>query len=250
MLSAMKGTDQVLATHVSKSDGPFACPMCMCEVLVKKGRVKIHHFAHIPPTTCSYGQGESEEHRRAKLEIFEALSRNPKVFKLKLERPLMNVRPDISFYFNGVPIAIEVQISVLPLETIIRRTVAYEQKGIYLLWVSPYSSEIEEGERYSPRQWEKYIHAMYFGKVYYWVSGDGLLPVKFAEYRLYVRESSWWEGEGHDASEVSVGGYYRYSKRYRTPQFLDPVTITSLLPKVRKAYHSKYLDIPAAKLWG
>src|SRR2546430_12963363 len=56
MPSAMNQTCQVLASSVSKVDGPFTCPMCMCEVLVKKGRVKIHHFAHIPPTICAYGQ--------------------------------------------------------------------------------------------------------------------------------------------------------------------------------------------------
>src|SRR2546430_5619246 len=148
MPSAMNQTCQVLASSVSKVDGPFTCPMCMCEVLVKKGRVKIHHFAHIPPTICAYGQGESEEHRRAKLEIFDALSHNPLVSKLRLERSLVNVRPDISFYFDGMPIAVEVQISALSLEAIIRRTEAYADKGIYLLWVSPYQSEMREGEQY------------------------------------------------------------------------------------------------------
>ena len=94
------------------------------------------------------------------------------------------------------------------------------------------------------------IHTMYFGKVYYWRSGETLLPVKFASYRLYVKESSWWEGEGADAYEVSVGGYHRFSKRYRTPVFLDPVSITSLSRIVRKPDSANGIDIPAAKLWG
>ena len=131
MLSAMNATGQVLASSVSKSDGPFTCPMCKGGVLVKKGRVKIHHFAHIPPSDCAYATGETEHHRQAKLEIFEALSKHPQVTKLKLERSLGDVRPDISFYLRDVPIAIEVQVSTLSLDTIIKRTEAYIRKGIY-----------------------------------------------------------------------------------------------------------------------
>lgn len=250
MLSAMNESGQVLASSVSKSDGPFTCPMCLGDVLVKKGHVKTHHFAHIPPSDCAYGQGESEAHRNAKLEIFESLSCHPLVSDLRLERPLGNVRPDISFYFDGTPVAIEVQISTLPIDTIVRRTTAYAAKGMYLLWVSPFQETMQEGERYSPRQWEKYIHAMYFGKVYYWVSGEMLIPVKFESHMIYVEESSWWEGEGEDAYERSVGGYHRYSKRYREPTFLYPVSITSLLPKTRNAYQIAGMSIPAARLWG
>jgi len=26
-----------------------------------------------------------------------------------------------------------------------------------------------DGKRYSPRLWEKWLHALYFGRVYYWM---------------------------------------------------------------------------------
>lgn len=250
MLSAMNETGYVLASRVTKDSGPFTCPMCKGGVVVKKGHSKIHHFAHIPPTDCSYAVGESERHRRAKLEIFEALSKHPQVTKLQLERSLGDVRPDSSFYLRGIPIAIEVQISALSLDTIMRRTDAYTRKGVYLLWISPYQPDLKENKKYSPRQWEKYLHTMYFGKVYYWLSGEILQPVKFDSYKLYVEESSWWEGEGSDAHEVSAGGYHRYSKRYRTPVLLDPVSITELERIVRKPYSSHRIGIPGAKLWG
>src|SRR4051812_4753271 len=48
---------------------------------------------------------------------------------LFLELPLGTVRPDVSAEINGTPVAIEVQISALSIETITRRTIDYHQKG-------------------------------------------------------------------------------------------------------------------------
>ena len=248
MLSALCHGRDVLAWDVTKEDAPFSCPMCNAGVVVKKGRMKIHHFAHIPPSDCAYGTSESESHRKAKVDIYDTLRQNPLITKLQLERHLGEVRPDISFRVGNTFVAVEMQISTLSVDTIEKRTKAYTQKGIHLLWISPYNMALDE-ERYSPRVWEKYIHTLYFGNVYYCLSGETLLPVHFDDYQLYVEESSWWEGEGQDASERSEGGYYRYSKRYRTPRHGKTVKITELSPITRKPWSSKGMSLPAARLW-
>jgi competence protein CoiA len=59
------------------------------------------------------GEGETEIHRRCKAEIYDTLLRAPHVKDVKLERYLNEIRPDISAYINGVPVAIEAQISNL-----------------------------------------------------------------------------------------------------------------------------------------
>jgi competence protein CoiA len=238
MLNALSNNGEVLAEQVNKANGPFSCPMCKGDVIVKKGRINIDHFAHKADSNCSYGQGESEQHRRAKQEIYKALKSHPQVSKLKLERSLGDVRPDISFYLGSIPIAIEVQVSTLSLDTIDRRTASYAGKGIYLLWVSPYDSAMEYNRRYSPHSWEKYIHAMYFGKVYYWLEYQLLQPVHFDPYRLYVEETEYG------------GGYFRDSKRYRTPRLLEPMMITTLSAIKRKPWNESNIPIPAARLWG
>lgn len=248
MLSARNPDGYVLASQVTKEDGPFVCPMCKGLVLVKKGRVKIHHFSHIPPTNCTYGTGESEAHMQAKLDIYETLQHCSDVSKLRLERPLGDVRPDISFYLKNVPIAIEVQISKLSLDTIDRRTVAYKNKGISLLWTSPYDVSIEYLKMYSPALWEKYLHMLYFGKLYYWISGEVLQPVRFDAYQLHVEYREWYIPDGGGDMD-SAGGYDRYSKRYKTPRLLDRINITSLTSVNRKAWESKKLSTPEARLW-
>ena len=117
MLTAMNGDGvKVHARLADRAAAPFTCFCCRSQLTLRRGAAKAAHFAHRPPVSCEYGQGESDEHRRAKEEIFEHLSRSPGVEKLELERDLREVRPDVSCYIGGVPVAVEVQASCLSTE--------------------------------------------------------------------------------------------------------------------------------------
>src|ERR1043165_865563 len=135
MLCAKRKSDGqiVNAYFESKPNGRFTCLVCREEVILKTGRSRINHFAHANPISCKFAEGESDEHRRCKTEIFLALQKAPGVTEVVLECPLETVRPDVSAVIRGVPVAIEVQISSLSLETITQRTIDYAQKGIYVL---------------------------------------------------------------------------------------------------------------------
>lgn len=170
----------ISALNAELEDGPFRCPECRLETILKKGDIYTHHFAHNPGEGCAYGadwainqeerSGESEFHRLAKKEIYEALAKHKEVKNLKLERFLDSVRPDISFYFNGIPIAIEMQVSAIKPDVIARRTKEYTRRGIFILWISPYGeTKIQDGRYYSMRDWERIIHAIYGGTSYYWM---------------------------------------------------------------------------------
>lgn len=88
---------------------------------------------------------------------------------MALELPLEEVRPDVSATIKGVPVAIEVQISSLSVETIMRRTIDYHRRGIYVLWLLQWTPALDR-PRYAPKIWEKWVHAAYYGRVYYWVT--------------------------------------------------------------------------------
>lgn len=213
---------------------------------MRKGTIKIHHFAHKPPVTCSYGFGETEEHRRCKTEIYEALCDSPLVTKAALERPLGDVRPDISAYIRGVPVAIEVQISTLPLATVIHRTKEYTKRKIALLWLAQWSDELEN-DRISPRPWELWFHAAYFGRVYYWKEGSTITPVHLDKHFLHVEEKTWYNSDGE---EQSAGGFYRTSKRYRTPKLGDNVNLlTDFQKRFRDEFTCRTFSIPPALLY-
>lgn len=247
MLTALTANDnqKVIASKVLKADGPFICPECATEMILRKGMLKTHHFAHKPPMDCVYGVGESEEHRRCKIEIYESLVGKDGL-TCELEKKVGNVRPDIYVESkkSGKAYAIEVQLSNLPLARIIERTREYYRLGIYVLWL-PRLSEKHSMPRYSPSIWEKWLHATYFGRVYYWSKGLQIVPVHFDPYKIEVDYSEWYE----DGDLVSVGGYERYSKRYRTPQKCAPIQFPDGFRGVdRGAWAGGDIEIPPCKI--
>lgn len=184
MLSACNQSGEVVATEVSPEDGPFSCPACREQVILKQGRKVIAHYAHYPDAECTYaGEGESDEHRLAKLEMYRVLLQAPGVTDVRVERYLQDVRPDVSFVLNGQLVAIEIQVSQLSRDDIEWRTTAYARKDIAVLWTPLLLPEVCE-ERYAPRDWERYLHAMYYGRAYYFAKDLELQPVKFEEYLL------------------------------------------------------------------
>jgi competence protein CoiA len=240
------GGQSVFAKHESKSNGPFVCPECAKEVVLRKGTVRLTHFAHKSPIACSYGAGETEAHRRCKMEIYEALLRQPGVTEVALERSLKTVRPDVSAHINGIPVAIEVQISTLSQETIIHRTKEYERKGIYVLWLAQWSPYLD-GDRYSPRLWEKWVHAAYFGRVYYWIKGLQVACYRFDPHFTRVPETSWYSDDGE---KITAGGYNRKSKRYRMPVRGETLNLArDFVPRQREWWKGGDLTVPFAKLF-
>lgn len=249
MLCALCNNDKVKveAVNVEKAHGPFVCPECLMPVILRKCRMRVDHFAHIPPVTCEYGQGESEQHRKCKIEIYESLKRFPNVTRLELERNLHDVRPDVSCYIGNIPVAIEVQISALSYDTILRRTQSYAKKGICLIWVGQWKHEMDECERYSPKLWEKWCHAAFFGRVYYWEKGCAVIPYHFGEYLMHVTSSEWYDSDGE---EHSAGGYSKISKRYRSLIKGRPLCLANdFVKRVRSEFVGGKITIPSCKLF-
>lgn len=248
MLSAIRNHDRkkVLAGLEIKSNRPFSCPVCKDTVILRKGPLKIAHFAHKPPVLCKYGSGESESHMRAKIEIYESLIKSPHVTKCEMERYLETIRPDISCYINGTPVAIEVQISKLSLEEIIYRTIEYGRKGIYVLWLPLFTDKLR-AERYSPALWEKWLHTTYYGTVYYWRNGLNIVPVHFAKHEIFVPHSTWFDSNG---DEKSAGGYSKESKRYKNPKVGRPLNLVTRFGKLeREPTITGNYTVPECKLF-
>lgn len=243
MFIACSGMGNVDAADAAIEDGPFFCPECNGPVILKQGPVRDAHFAHLAGSTCTYGAGESEAHRSAKRGIKTALEKHPLVSDLHLEYSLGDVRPDIYFqYANRYSIAVEVQLSTLSSQELARRTRSYFAQQIYVLWTPPYSNDMVEGKRYAPSFWEKYLHALYFGRVYYWLSGETVLPVHFAPYELGYRQKFYDEKLERWRAPTSP--------RFRVLRFLPPVRITQLQGITRSAWQSPPFSLPAARLWG
>ncbi len=238
---------RILTWRAEKREAPFYCPECQAVVTLKKGAIREHHFAHKPPVNCQYGTGESKLHERVKRSIYEALRQNPDCSKCELERRLAGVRPDVSLYIGNTPVAIEIQRSTIRVDEILRRTVQYTKLGVHLLWLIPFPTP-DSDLPYRPPEWQKYLHTLYFGRLYFWVVGALVQPVHLSTHPIWVEEREWFDETG---TEMSAGGYYRVSKSLRQIDRDGPVLDIARDFKAvsRSSFETKYHILPAARLW-
>ncbi|BAK76492.1 competence protein CoiA-like family protein [Pseudogulbenkiania sp. NH8B] len=248
MLTAIRQSDEskVIASVAQKIEAPFFCPTCKKQVVLNKGNIKTHHFKHKPPITCHRGKGETEAHMRCKLDVFHALANSANITGLELEKDFGVSVADVFACINSIPVAIEIQRSNLSVSDITTRTENYHRLGVAVIWIGLRNENLSSN-MYSPKAWEKWCHATYFGRVYYWVEGLILQPIHFGDYKLYVEQRTWYEPGG---SENTSGGYYKTSKRYKTP---SPGVLVNLATdfrwEVKKAFSSKTIRIPQCTIY-
>lgn len=236
---------EVRADAINANHAPFFCRDCNQEVVLKLGSVRVPHFAHKNPESCPYASGETDAHRKCKLEIYNALLKEPGVAKVALERSLKTARPDVSAYIHGVPVAIEVQISSLSIETIIRRTSEYARKGIYVLWLLQWTPYVD-GYRYAPRLWEKWIHEAYFGNVYYWQGGLNIACYRFDDYF----EATARNLANQKRSRISSSPKPSQSKRFRIPTRASILNLVKdFTARNRRAWTGSGFVVPGSKLF-
>ncbi len=234
------------AANVSLLQGAFFCPRCRGPVSLRKGTLRIPYFAHSRSGVCSNGSGETEEHRRCKSEIYCLLRENPLASEVSLELSLGDVRADVFARISGIPVAIEVQLSTLSPQTIAKRTAAYTALGIYVLWLLPTNSRLR-ASRFSPLAFERWVHAAYFGRIYFWQHGLTVLPVRFTESSVRVDKYRW---KTKDGQLQTGGGYSRPSRRYRKLLMGKPLHLLRDFHGIRRdPWRSKTLEIPEALLF-
>lgn len=252
-LSALRVADNQLvhAAEVTKKDGPFYCPDTYGEVIVRKCTTKVDHFAYkarLSPT----GGKESCLHLDCKEELLAVLQKaypegkwekERETFTANRKKGYKKVRPDLSGRIRGRGLIIEIQASALSIKKILRRTAQYTKRNAFILWIVPLEEELGT-EIFMPRLFERFLHTMYYGRVYYWYRGNGakLIPVHYGMAQRYIEANEWY----------NTGGYYKDYKIIKTPQYGEPVDLTRDFAFHRRATfdveHSK-LSIPACNIY-
>lgn len=206
----------------------YRCPECKREVILKKGRKVIDHFAHKAPVSCSYAAGETQAHLNAKQDFYDHL----KTLKLDVyvEYPLSlgNIKSRADVYVSntqkGMPAALEIQHTNISLQEIERRTQNYQQLGIAVGWLPlidldkhEIDTESSRGwviEKYSPKPFERWIHGFNYGRVWYYEHKEKTIwEGVLTPYKIDVPYSEWYEQDGNHAT---AGGYSKFSKRWKT----------------------------------
>lgn len=182
MLTAIRNSDRkkVFAKYSQKGSDTYHCPDCKGVVLLNQGLKKDPYFRHKTLQNCE-NEGETEEHRKIKLDIYEHI-KNKWGAGLKLidveYRIESLLRADVYFETPRSKVAIEVQASSLTVSEVYRRTTLYRKMGIYVLWVLPF--DYERFYRYHSERMNAVIPEPYPAG---WYLKDS---VKFKEYEIGI----------------------------------------------------------------
>jgi len=258
MLIALSEGTRVEAWVAEK--GPtYMCPNCKAELVLKKGQIKIHHFAHKPPVTCSWARGETEAHLKAKMLLHDAFA--ARGLRVEVECEVLSTagdrRADVLVWGRKgeTRVAFEVQHQPLDFGAIERRTLAYMAAGVPVVWVSLISVEALADAmttpagrvipRYSVRPWEKWAHAYSMGELWFIEPESGSIwRGVLKEHLIEVPSSSWYSSGGE---EQSAGGYTRRSKRWRQLHLSGPYPPRKIgvRPFRRPKWSSRDFTVPA-----
>jgi len=238
---------KVFAQEVTKENGPFYCPVCLSDVIVRKCADKIDHFAHNARLSPAFTSKNQILHDKCKEEICNYLKTIFPEGNWETERPIPinkyrgwdnEIIPDISGRFGGkkgVPIAIEIQKSSYTINKIFKKTVEYSKRGIYVLWVVPLEEDLGN-EPFRPRLYEKYLHSIYFGRTYYWTpkSSPNIIPIHYSPENRYIEQSTWYDTDYGE--ERNAGGIYLTYKTIKIPNYINECTLKKILSHEKEQF--------------
>lgn len=260
MIVALEQGQRIEASAAQR--GPkFTCPNCKAPVILKKGRVLTHHFAHKPPTACTWAVGETAAHMKAKNALCEAFRQSGRQAEVEVEilSTSGDRRADVVVWSSDgkTRVAFEIQHQPLSFEGIEQRTRGYIAASVPVLWMGLLSAKAIDGagrkggnlviERYPPRQWEKWAHAFSFKNIWFMDEQGCLWRGVLTGHKIEVPHSSWHDSYG---SERSGGGFTRNSKRWRTLTLSGPFQIADLVIKLkdRDPWENKEFKLPKSKV--
>lgn len=232
MFSAlMRGKMRIVSFKAEKSDGPFYCPECGDEVILRKGDIRVPHFAHTTPDAqCDmrmYSEAESPQHRLVKFDIYSGLKRSGKFTVVDMEYRVGHSVADVYGEKEGVRVAIEVQHSDIQIGEIAARMQKYAENDVYCAWVSPVSAPFGQVRT---KGWLRFVHAMNLGRVYHHFHGSSIYAVNYRRYAEYE--------PGQSCDE------HFYSQRRLIFRHLKPLNLAEFAPvrRLRENYNG-YLHI-------
>lgn len=243
----------------AKRGHEYRCPKCSGIMILKQGRTVVEHFAHKPPTDCSWAIGETRAHLEAKALVQVALV--GRGLKAEVEFVVNTLSGDrradvMAWSPKGAPVAFELQHTPMDLNEIEARASSYACAGIAQIWI-PFlkdavwkKGEPRHGgwfvERYSPRPFERWVHGLNgnHGMWMYDPARKEFWLGHMERHQIYVEETTW-HSEGGE--ENYGGGFYRYSKRYKQLTLEGPYKADKLLIEfeARRAFVTKDYRWPA-----
>jgi competence protein CoiA len=123
------------ASSATSKNEEFFCPACKQKVILKKGSIKIPHFAHYYQCPLNI-EGETLEHLLGKLGLQQAFSQANFKNKLEVYLKKLHQRPDLLVLIGPKQfLAVEFQCAFLDLKLFEKRTASYLKNGLKCWWI-------------------------------------------------------------------------------------------------------------------
>ena len=192
--------NRVVALDTTDKQAEYFCPKCGERVILKRGSVKIPHFAHEIKSDCTYGEGESQEHLEVKQWLYEYFKQRG-IEAYPEFRQWDDIRPDVAVKIGGRWVGFEIQKSMISIEDIQDRMERNRNHGVSVLWILPQSmyDKMKNGNDFRLWKWQQYLMDLYDGTLF--VYGNGSVHAIKCENAERYHDEYWFEGEWH-------GGYY------------------------------------------
>lgn len=233
----------VYAEHVTKTEGPFYCPTCLSDAIIRKCTEKKDHFAHHARESPILLKKHVELHNFCRDKILSYLQ---KVFPhghWEAEREIAankqkgynRVVPDLSGRINNIPVAIEIQLSPYTVKKIHDKLIEYQKRNpkVAVLYIVPLFKEIDSNP-IRPRLFEKYLHGLYHGRIYYWTKDmeHFIQPIHFSPVERWIEERTWYDTELQ--SQRTEGGFALTYKTLRKPHIGQIVDIAGDFTQIHR----------------
>jgi Competence protein CoiA-like family len=262
MLIALLNNARIAAAAAERG-GEFHCPSCGRALILKKGRVVVHHFAHKPPVLCAWARGETLAHLEAKRIVYDALT--ARGVRAELEFAVETLpgdrRADVMAWSpKGRMIAIELQHTSISAEEIAERSFAYARAGAAQIWISflaasVWKEALNKGNgtllirRYAPRQFELWIDGMTAksGRWMYEPMAKQFWLAKMKAHEILEEETIWYAPGGIEHYRPARK---RVSKKFRDLVLSGPFELGTLRVTLRnrKAFALKTHRWPAGAI--
>lgn len=149
MLIAKTESGERIDARVAEKGLRYYCQMCDEKLILKKGDIKIHHFAHYPGANCHTWEPESDIHLSMKATVYNIIKKYNKSKLVEIEYPVLDslgrIIPDVFIELsNGIRIAVECQVSRKSPYDILYKTYRYSKMGIYTLWIFDANNVVEQ----------------------------------------------------------------------------------------------------------
>ena len=175
----------------------FYCPVCDKEAILKRGPIKIAHFAHLVDTDKFCDNRETEQHMEAKYNTYQEIKKLG--LRVEVEKVIGKRRADIYFEIGSNKVVIEFQNSFISSDEASQRTLDYSGLGIAVIWVSLMDIDYIINRKFEPDEFriniktqEKYFSAIGFNTLFVYTK-KGFVSLKLGPSWGYREATEYYD---------------------------------------------------------